>query len=593
MDNELGQAPDMQAPDHPAKTPPGTHRSSRIGQLEWAVIALAAAVALVPEAAIAIRSLREPSLTWTGAIGGNVAEDAQQYIAWVIEASHHVLIGNLFTLAPPQRVFLHPAIAISGALNAAGVPAAVAHAAWVPVALVALVAGSVATCHAFLSGASERAAALATALFFAFPPVLNRALLAAGSPGSRGLSATSIDSAAIVSMWGYPLSVIAFALLPIGLLAHARARLTGTGFSPMAAGCLLASAWLQPWQGLVAAATVIGLECALRAGQTAERLAPRARPGGLQLCAAGSLAALLPVIGYAVLGATDPSFAATGPNTAWVASTESWWTVLLAVLPLVAFAAFGFRPPRDATPADLMLRIWPAASLTTALAMSLTGIDAQSSHALRGISIPLAVLAVLGWRRVSNGGGSLGRAFTAAAAVSSVIFMVAATVERSVAQARTVTVGPPAKGFFIGPEDASALEWLRHAPASGGVVAAGALGPLVPAMAGRQVWNGHWNWSPHADARRTAVRAAVSGGRAQHASLLGMDPGRFLAATGARFALLGCGSATPTAIARIATGGEAVRRFGCAAVIGLNPASNRDIERVAARYGDRPARPRR
>ena len=296
-------------------------------------------------------------------------EDAQQYIAWVIESSRHVLIGNLFTLAPPQRVFLHPAITISGALHWFGVPAAIAHALWVPVALVTLIAGTLLTCHRFLSESRDRAAALVVALFFAFPPILNHALLPAGSPGARGLSATSIDSAAIVNMWGYPLSVLAFALLPFGLLAHSKARLEGSSFCTAASACLLASAWLQPWQGLVAAASLIGLEVAIVAASRGRRLDPAVSPHGLRLCASSCAAAMLPVAGYALLGATDPAFIATGPNTAWLASTERWWTILLAVAPLLVFAGFGFRLAGRFDPADLMLRIWPAASLATALAM--------------------------------------------------------------------------------------------------------------------------------------------------------------------------------------------------------------------------------
>src|SRR3954447_12763860 len=45
--------------------------------------------------------------------------DQLQYFAWIREAAHHGLIGNLFDLAPQHRVFLHPGYLLSGAVAAA------------------------------------------------------------------------------------------------------------------------------------------------------------------------------------------------------------------------------------------------------------------------------------------------------------------------------------------------------------------------------------------------------------------------------------------------------------------------------------------
>ena len=42
---------------------------------------------------------------------GLLAADQLQYFAWIREASHHLLIGNRFDLAPGARSFLHPGFA--------------------------------------------------------------------------------------------------------------------------------------------------------------------------------------------------------------------------------------------------------------------------------------------------------------------------------------------------------------------------------------------------------------------------------------------------------------------------------------------------
>ena len=138
---------------------------------------------------------------------------------------------------------------------------------------------------------------------------------------------------------------------------------------------------------------------------------------------------------------------------------------------------------------------------------------------------------------------------------------------------------------MIGADDSRALDWLSRKRGKGGVIAAGALGPLVPTLGDRQVWNGHWNWSPHAAERRTAARAALVGGTPHPGILLGMSPARFASATGARFALLGCGASSPPAVDRLATPRSSIHRFGCATVIELAPARQGDLAAVARRYG--------
>src|SRR5207248_11542066 len=62
--------------------------------------------------------------------------DQLQYFAWIREAAHHGLIGNLFDLAPQHRVFLHPGYLLSGALaRVTGISYPLAYQLWKPVAV--------------------------------------------------------------------------------------------------------------------------------------------------------------------------------------------------------------------------------------------------------------------------------------------------------------------------------------------------------------------------------------------------------------------------------------------------------------------------
>ena len=60
-------------------------------------------------------------LVWTGTDGFFIV-DQMQYLAWIQSASHHLLITNLFVLRPTPSDYFQPAIVISGALVALGVP---------------------------------------------------------------------------------------------------------------------------------------------------------------------------------------------------------------------------------------------------------------------------------------------------------------------------------------------------------------------------------------------------------------------------------------------------------------------------------------
>ena len=100
---------------------------------------------------------------------GLLAADQLQYFAWIREASHHVLIGNRFDLAPGERTFLHPGFAISGAAARARALGAALLPAWKPVAVGLTFVGALRYVRRLLPPGGARHAALMLALFAVMP----------------------------------------------------------------------------------------------------------------------------------------------------------------------------------------------------------------------------------------------------------------------------------------------------------------------------------------------------------------------------------------------------------------------------------------
>src|SRR5207237_10163288 len=68
------------------------------------------------------------------------------------------------------------------------------------------------------------------------------------------------------------------------------------------------------------------------------------------------------------------------------------WTLVAGLGSFAAVAAFGVRPSRLSDPGERMLVVWPLAALVLYLT-----VDEVRFPFLRGVSLPLAVLAVRGW----------------------------------------------------------------------------------------------------------------------------------------------------------------------------------------------------
>ncbi len=466
---------------------------------------------------------------WTGTDGVYLV-DQLQYLAWVRDASHHVLVSNLFVLRDTPHDFFQPAIAISGGLTAAGVPAWLSLLLWKPVAVGAAFFAIRAYIRRMLPGQGEARAALVLALFFTSFTVLYGS---AGTVGDLFLGFVS---------WGYVFALLSLACLLAALLAHDRLRSAERiGWVPGALG--LVASLLHPWHGELLIVIVVVAEA-----MTLDRRSWRRRLG-LTALTAGLTAA--PLIYYELLGRLDLSW-----QLARVASKHSFplGSILLALAPLLVPALIACaRRPRS------FLAATAPAWLISALiiyAVSASGVAATPLHAFEGISIPLAVLAVqgferLGWSRLRHHGRATA-ALIAAVTLPALVY--------DLLNARNLVAFQPAKASFIRPDEQKALRYLARDPTSGGVMARSYLGALVPGETGRRTFVGDCLWSePDCSQRLVTVRDLFTGGltpAVARAKVLD---------SGARFLLADCrrGIDLRRELGPVITGEH---RFGCARV---------------------------
>jgi hypothetical protein len=252
-------------------------------------------------------------------------------------------------------------------------------------------------------------------------------------------------------------------------------------------------------------------------------------------------------------------------------ATAPWWALIASFGPLVALAALGLRRPRSDR--DWMLILWPIA---TAAVYFL--VPQFPPHALSGVTVPLAILAVRGWARASAWASTRARsaprgpghgprpaflgALVAVAAIAAVTVPAAIRHSQGVGQelSNTFAGGYSQALFRLSPDQAHALDYIDRAPGAGGVLAPALLSLSVPPFTGRQTYAGHVQWQPAANVALTnsffdpglsdpsgAVRRAI------------------LRRTGARFVVGDCNA--PAALTRdIAPIARPVRRFGCLTV---------------------------
>jgi hypothetical protein len=479
----------------------------------------------------------------TGSDGALPGSDQLYYLSIARESGEHVLFGIRFDLGPVNRAGLHPVYLVSGVLDQLGLDLRAAVWLWKPVAAALLVAGFAAYVRPFELGRAGTVAALVLALAYFSPllPILDWTGVLDPWQSFMGLLVEG-ELMPAWQLWGYVHTAALLGLMALTAVLGERALTRGDPRS--VAGTALAAATvtvMHPWQGVTLAAMLAGA-----AGWAEIGRRRAAAPGRLRrlLAAAIPLAAIAVAVTHLLaLSHTDARWDAAGEQAATPYFGVGY--LLMGFGPLAAFAALGIRRP-DST-RERMLLLWLVGSAIVYLAVS-----NSRFHAFEGMSLPLAVLAVRGWRRL--------RLPAPAAALA----IAAVTLPGFAYQALRLrdSVRLDRGAYYLNPGEARALDHLDARPGEGGVLAPDTMGRSVPAHAGRSTWVGQFVWTPDYETRRARAEALFSG------SLTGSEARRLVRATGARFLLAGCAHRadlrpllTPLR--------PAVRRFGCATVYEL------------------------
>jgi hypothetical protein len=532
-------AAEAEAPPHsppPASSAPAGRRLDR-----WEALVLAAllALALAPLIGLLVRVWTQGGVV-TGGDGFLVA-DPLQYLTWLREAGEGVAVGNLYDLEDGPSSFVHPGVLISGFLHQLGLGVVASYMVWKPVAVVALFAGALALCRRFLPRPGDRALALVLGLFFASPVA---ALVGWAEIGDNDVKFDfdfiSGELWTGTYLWGYLFTAVAVGVMPLGLLAYERGREGGgAGRLAVAAGCGSLAAWLQPWQGATLILVLAGAEAlSLRRGRTVA--------GAVRDLALPVAATAAPLVYYFVLSRTDASWELAGAVNDF--PRWPWWVTVLGLLPLALPAAFAYRLPAPDF-GSLALRVWPLAGL----AVFYQPAGTFPFHAFQGLSLPLAVLALLALR------AWLGeRRIPVSWAVTAVLLLcVVGTAYRANELREAVNLGR--QPFFLTASERDALRHLEERPEPGGVLTPVYSGIVVPAYTGRETWIGAGSWTPDFAERQEATEALFSG------ELDERQAGDLIRDSGAAFLYSDChGRADIERLVRPFT--DPPQRFGCAAV---------------------------
>src|SRR5207244_3876702 len=145
----------------PAAPPP---RKRRLDSFDRAVLWVFAAISMWV-LVVDLWQVVVNGRVWTGTDGVYIV-DQMQYLAWIRDASPHVLSSNLFVLRATPHDYFQPAVVISGAITALGVAPQLSLLVWKPVAVVAGFWAARSYTRRSLTGLWARRSALVLCLFF-------------------------------------------------------------------------------------------------------------------------------------------------------------------------------------------------------------------------------------------------------------------------------------------------------------------------------------------------------------------------------------------------------------------------------------------
>lgn len=517
--------------------------SSRLGGGEALLLALLAGWSLIPLAAGVVHLVTDGGVL-SGVDGGGVI-DHFQYLAWTREAGEHVLISNRFDVVESDAVYLQPQWVIGGLVARLTGSVQLGFLLFKPVAVAILFLGFWAYVRRLVEGRSARVAALALALFYwpVAAPVMARLDLDTG----RGVvELFGYEMAATNYVWGYFQTGISVGLMPVFLLSveglldpsRRRAGRPERWYAVAASASGAALSWAHPWQGVV----LLGVLGALIVWDRRRVLRPS--------LAWPVLATLAPCVYFLVLSRTAEAWS----ETADLIEGHHWRWLVLALLPLLLAVIPGYlarRPLRDLGLQERMLLLWPL----VALAVYAVADRSFYFHFVSGLTLPLAILAVRGWKALGEG---------PVARVGAVAAVLVCTLpgQLHVLDGFRVEVRGGASARYLEDGETAALDFLDDAPREGPVLARLYLGQAVPAFTGRRTYVGHTSWTPDFASRAEEAEELFSGrlSRARARELVRRSRAAYLISDCNERADLG-----PVL-------GDAVvreRRFGCATVYEL------------------------
>jgi hypothetical protein len=506
-----------------------TPRRRRLDRFEmWALFAFAAISMWV--VALDVWRVVFDGGVWTGTDGVYIV-DQMQYLAWIKDASKHVLASNLFVLRDTPADYFNPAVVVSGGLTALGMAPWLSLLLWKPVAVIGFFLGVRAFAWRLLTGLWPRRAALVLALFFgSFTNVYGSfSVLGDLFPGFL--------------TWGYVFSVLGLAAMVWALVAHHDSRLNGRRLWLAGLFGGLASL-LHPWNGELLVGIVVAAEIVMA-------LSRRYELAHLKLTIATILGTGIPLIYYAILGKTDLSW-----KLAQVASKHafSFWAITIAIVPLLVPAAVAYTR-RPTTFLAAATRTWPLAAFAI-FVLSGTSIGATPLHSFQGITIPLAVLAVEGLQII--GWGRIQRPVLAGAVLVGLFTIPTTFEELKIAQGLAAPTTNNAN--FIQPNERDALNYLENLKQPGSVLTRSYLGAYVPGKTGRRAYVGDCLWSEPGCLTLTSNANTLFQG-----SLTPADAQKLVLNSGARFVLADCQTTAdlPKLLGPII---RSAHGFGCAAV---------------------------
>jgi hypothetical protein len=484
---------------------------------------------------------------------GFYSGDQLQYLSWIQSSARHGLISNLFVLRHTPADYFQPAIMLSALLVRLGMASWLSLMLWKPVAVLALFFATRAVADHCCARTFDRRAVLVLGLFFGSLTEFS------GQLGVFG------DMMATWQSWGYPFGLIGVALILYAMLGYGRARSQGRViWWPGLLGALAAT--LHPWQGEMMFGCLVLAELA-RAGDSWARLsgAAASAPGGrlraawrdpvLRLAAVTIVLVAIPLLYYFALGHLDPVWKMSQAHAKHAFSSIA---VLIAAAPLLLFALLGYRGRPDDF-VELLIRMWLPATVIIWV-FGITALGATPQHAVNGLPLPLAVLAVRGVRRVHLDRIAHARRWA-------VLAVALATIPGTVyalGYAHQYTNPAAGNANFITQGESDALNYLQADPAPGGVLSTFYLGEGIPAITGRQTFVGDCLWSePNCDARAGMVSRLLRGQLSRSAAR------RFVANSGARFLLVPCQRALVDPSHQLAGLIVSTRRFGCATLYRL------------------------